>query len=500
MNNITDKSKYKIKIFIIIYFIALIICLPYLLPHKITDTYWNIGEGIEVYKYTPLKDGRIIHFLILSVMDFLNIKMEFYTIAVHYICTIIYALSIYNVFSYIMKLLKSKIEQSKNSKILKGIILISSVLIILNPLTVENFAYIENLIMSLSILIGTIAARILHENKKGSYLKTLLLIILAGLCYQGNLNIWIGLSILYFAIDGKKTIKEWIQYFFKIGTIAIVVLISLVAIINITNLVIGNEQSRLGVSEHNLKEILSLFLIFFIKPITDVTFGYYPTMLIIVTISITTLSITYCEMKNPIKHLAKYYFLLIAVILSCILPAFLQKDISLSARMVNGIGAIIGISFIYMCYIIVEKENKKATIILLILSIIILCINLFDYYNVAYMNHVTMKEEQKYINQINEVMLEYEKENNIKLTKVMFFWDSNYTDTYNSLPKNTFNSRAIVAIYSKIYCLNYYTRRSLKEEIPTKEKYNKYFKDKDWNEFNKDQVQFEGDTVYICVY
>ena len=127
-------------------------------------------------------------------------------------------------------------------------------------------------------------------------------------------------------------------------------------------------------------------------------------------------------------------------------------------------------------------------------------INLFDYYNIAYMNQVTMKEEQKYINQINEVMLEYEKENDIILKKVMIFKDSNYTKTYKNLPSNTFNSRAIFTTYSRIYCLNYYTGRDLEEELYSEEKYNKYFKDKDWNEFNKEQVQFEGDTVYICVY
>ena len=128
------------------------------------------------------------------------------------------------------------------------------------------------------------------------------------------------------------------------------------------------------------------------------------------------------------------------------------------------------------------------------------CINLFDYYNIAYMNHITMLEEQKYINQINEVMSEYENEKKIKLTSVMFFLDENHTDTYKSLPQNTFNSRATVATYSRIYCLNYYTGRDLKEETPLKEKYNEYFEGKDWNEFNKEQVKFEGDTVYICVY
>ena len=502
MGNISKSTKEKLKILILIFIITLVFSMPYLIPHRIKDTYWNIEEGIELYKYTPLKDGRIINFFILSFLEFLGIKMEIYSIVVHYICVIIYAVSIYNVYTYIIKLIKNKIEQNKNYKIIKSIILIGSVLIILNPLAVENFAYIDNLLMSLSILLGIIAAKILNENKKGAYIKNLILIILAGLCYQGNLNMWFALSVLYFAIGEKKTIKEWLKFLFKIVSIAILVIIFLVAVLSISNFIIDNAQSRLRLTELDLKKYINLFAMYFLELIINETYGYYPKMLIAITILITTLLIVNCERNKPINSLLKYFLLFIIIMFACILPAFLQSSICLSARMINGIGALIGISLIYLCYIFSKKENqnKKMMIILLILSMILFAINLFDYYNIAYMNHITMTEEQKYINQINEVMSDYEKENNIELTNVMFFLDENHTDTYKSLPQNTFNSRATVATYSRTYCLNYYTGRDLKEDKPLKEKYNEYFKGKDWNEFNKEQVKFEGNTVYICVY
>ena len=56
------ETKEKLKIFTVVFFITLIFCLPFLFPHKITDTYWNIGEGISVYKFTPLRDGRMYIF------------------------------------------------------------------------------------------------------------------------------------------------------------------------------------------------------------------------------------------------------------------------------------------------------------------------------------------------------------------------------------------------------------------------------------------------------
>lgn len=163
MKEITKETKSKIKTFIVILVITLIFCLPYLIPHKITDSYWNIGLEISEYKYIPLKDGRIINFLILFILDLLNIKMETYSIVVHYVCLIIYAFAIFNVYTYLIKILSSKIGQDNKKK---AIILMGSVLIILNPLTVENFAYIDNITMSLSICIGTIAAKLYMKIKK----------------------------------------------------------------------------------------------------------------------------------------------------------------------------------------------------------------------------------------------------------------------------------------------------------------------------------------------
>ena len=175
------------------------------------------------------------------------------------------------------------------------------------------------------------------------------------------------------------------------------------------------------------------------------------------------------------------------------------KSINLSARTTNGIGAIIGVSIIYMCQII-PKEGKVFEIILLTFSVIIIGINLFDYYNVSYMSQITTAEEQKYVNEINSIMLEYEKENDIILKNVIFFKDKNYIETYNNFEYNTFTTKSLGTSYSRIYCLNYYTKRNLVEFPAQKKVYNELFYDKDWNEFNKEQVQFDGDTVYICLY
>ena len=42
--------------------------------------------------------------------------------------------------------------------------------------------------------------------------------------------------------------------------------------------------------------------------------------------------------------------------------------------------------------------------------------------------------------------------------------------------------------------------RKLIVEESKNEEYNEYFKSKDWNAFNKEQLIFEGDTLYLGIY
>ena len=216
--------------------------------------------------------------------------------------------------------------------------------------------------------------------------------------------------MLYFAIDKKKPIKEWVKYFAKIASIIIIVLCSLLLVLNFCNNITGNEQERLGNSNFSFEKLSFLFTMFCIWPITNMTFGYYPQMLIAIVIIITTIMIGLQKSPTTLRMIFKYILIVCLTILACIVPTFLQKNITLSARTLNGIGAIIGISIIFLLYVNInsEKLRKPFMYVLLILSIVLTCINLFDYYNIAYMNQITCKKDKEYVDKINAVMLEYE--------------------------------------------------------------------------------------------
>ena len=47
----------------------------------------------------------------------------------------------------------------------------------------------------------------------------------------------------------------------------------------------------------------------------------------------------------------------------------------------------------------------------------------------------------------------------------------------------------------------YDTANRLASEIKeSEEKYIQYFKDRDWNEFDIEQMKFDGETLHICTF
>lgn len=98
---------------------------------------------------------------------------------------------------------------------------------------------------------------------------------------------------------------------------------------------------------------------------------------------------------------------------------------------------------------------------------------------------------------------EYEKKENTKISYIGFCQDSKSMARYKEIdimPYDELYKKAYVVSWADVYAVNYYTGQNyVKKEVP--ENVKGYFLNKDWNEFNaQEQVIFQGDTVYWCVY
>ena len=182
-------KKYVI-IFCIILLFSIIVCGQFLQMHYASDTYNIIYHGyLEYPNLYFLKDARIFSTLALYIANFFDLSINTFIIGMDFIAIIFQCISVLVVYSIIKKIIK--IEENTIKDIM---IIICSYLIIFNPMAIEYLLFAESAVMCLSVLLTVLATRFFIV--KHAYIKALILLILAALCYQRNNRI--VCSILFF--------------------------------------------------------------------------------------------------------------------------------------------------------------------------------------------------------------------------------------------------------------------------------------------------------------
>lgn len=497
-NKIIENKK-EIYIYMIISIICLITCSPLLQMHIASDTYNLMDLGyLEYPNEFFLKDGRILSTVLVYIAGILNLNYEIFIILGSFASIIITSISIYTLY----KMIVEKIENN-NSKI-KLLIILSTFIIIFNAITLEYLIYAESSIMCLSVLFSILGVKQLLSNKKKSYIKSLILIIIATFSYQGSVNIYITLTLLMLFIDKTKTKKEIIKIFMKSISIFVISFVINVLTIYILNFILLDEQNRIAqggilYNINNFAEKLALVLVYSL--VTN--YNIWPIGITPITIIITILVLTYKnnDKKEQIKIIIRYILLVVIAIGVCVAPIFLMKNPSLEPRMAMSIGSIIGISIIYL---IVNTQNsnkmfKKTLEIVIIIFFVYNTVNCLNLFNI---HVITNKIDQNQALAIKYKIEKYEKETNNKITKVAYYKDASYKAYHYGYNHNysSFSQRAFDNYYCIIEALNYYCDRKFEKTSMDKEIYLEFFKDKDWDTFTEEQIVFEGDTMYICTY
>ena len=99
--------------------------------------------------------------------------------------------------------------------------------------------------------------------------------------------------------------------------------------------------------------------------------------------------------------------------------------------------------------------------------------------------------------------MDYEKKSGKYITKVGIAYDK-YPTLYHPISEYAnaqLGARILATDYSGYRFIGYLLKRSLEKVNMPSEIYENYFANKDWPSLNiNDQIYFEGDTMYWCVY
>ena len=115
------------------------------------------------------------------------------------------------------------------------------------------------------------------------------------------------------------------------------------------------------------------------------------------------------------------------------------------------------------------------------------------HYNLNYTDKMNSLE-------IGNMIKEYEEETGTKVTKISIYLDKSHAYTYPEIfASGDINVSGFGPDWSDAEMINYYNGINL-EKIENDEEIQKSFSEKDWNNFDKDQVIIKGDTIHYCKF
>lgn len=470
-------KKKNIVLYVTILLVGIIISGFFLPFHTVPDTY-NVLQQKQEYCTTFIKDGRIFSALFLFLGIKLNIPITLLCIVSNIIALLANCTSVYIIFK--------TIECKENNYWKNVIMLMGSFLLVFNQFAMEHLAYFETGIICIGKLLSIIAAKKLIINNVK--IKSIGILILSVFCYQGILNVFV-LNAIIFSIVKDKKIKKMSKNLLYIILICIIVTVIAFIEIKICNNILKIEEERIttnqNISLRNFKSIVNLSTNIFAVDF-NIMIPYFLDISVITTLIILLLNKEY-------KIISIYLISNVIIILSCTMPLLFTGITSVSARTISAIAGITGLSIILMC-----KDLKINLYLILIVTIWLFGINEYSYLSNGIKMKTSNVEEKEYMLQIVEQINKYENSTGKRIEKIAIYYDENENTTFLNYINNSFTCKTIYTKYARMDILRYYLNRNIKEE--TSNKYELYFKTKDWDCFNKEQFIFEDNTLYICVY
>lgn len=490
---------------VFIYAIILAICFllvnKLLNEHYTLDSYVAIHDGFKLYgTYAMTSIGRLNSALYFYLFELLNIKYNTVTIISAFLSIIIASVCIKILYN-------SFIDCFTKTTINKICILLLSLISLLNPLTMEYFAYFESPIMWIGILCSICASKIFISNIKHKYLYSQILLVVAAFSYQITLCVFPTL-ILFLAflknrnlkLNIKKILLCFLQFFIAASINMFFIYVITSKIFDIGFYKLASSYSIQGF----IRNITYYFNVFFINS------NYYaPKYIYFIIIGIIAILLIYTLIinKKSINNIFNYFIIIIFSCIFSLMPMLSIDESSLYTGSRLFIGAVIVLPFSVIFLLSFANHYKYSKYILSFIITIILGLNFYLCY---------------------EILGQLIQNNTIEKHDAMYVIDKieNYQSTTNKQVKYyELNPDRILKHFSNIPCLslekNYpflisknifyntiffpkliYTYGNIKLEmtVNSNSSYANYCNHNDWDNLNINNVIIDNETIYICLY
>ena len=493
MQNILNKIKSNkdiVIIFLVTLFLGLLICGPFFRYHLASDNYVWIERGTNVTWDSG--SARQLSDMFLYYMDVVGINAVKYQLFFNICSVIIMAIASTMLYSISVELIEKK------SKKISLAILFGAIFIIFNIYGFEMFLF--NVMGSLSIQYLVTVITVKKLVKKIDFITILecIFLNLIGLCiYQAINPIFLGLAIILLGYKYKdEGILKNIKNYFIVGVVYGVSCVANVLIMKLSSIPRYGETNIL----ENIKKLISRQELIWIDTF-DLLPKYLYIGIIILLLVIGFFKVCANYKKKTLKIMLSIFLAIFMTIFAAYLP-HIASDTVFVPRTGLSVSCIVGYMLLFIG-IYFPKERELFNLFIKVISGVYLFFTVYVSCKLVQNTIRTNNYDKDIARQILEVVEEYEKKENIKVENMSFTLDEKPTWRYKDIHgKSTLDPyvRAFTIPWSRNLIIEtWYNRRFNEIEMPD-EIYNEYFKGKNWDKFNTDQIVIKDNTAYVAVY
>ena len=499
MKRIVDKIKEtrinnNLYIFGAMLIFTIIICSNFFKVHFAQDTYCVYVDGYDNYIKHFLMLGRVFSALQIWLTKVLNIPFETMIILSSVISMFLFAVTWFMLYKFTMKLIKKE-----NNILIAGIIFP----ILFNFCTFETMIFVESSVMALSIFLSVVSACVYTSDIKNKNIFAFIILGISVLCYQTSASLFVLISLVFIAYKNKNDIKEIFKKsigVFLFWGFAMIISLGLTKIMQGHFQAINRETTLLSISEM-IDTIMRFGKILVLENLSIGPKGWY-------LVFIAILSMIFVIRVIKTKEYFHIFEYIVLVLVACLLPLLPLVVIPVSSqyiesRMAMSFGAVLGVILLYLTIVMkkdIEIKDFTDKIVYLIV-VVLFSINSVYFVRASSENMVTGYIDRNIAKAILQQISNYEKENNIKVENIVIGYDANATTYYDGqLKLRSSTARGMVTDFAVIQTLKYYSGVNYNAIYQAPEEVKEKFSQLDWDYYSDEQLFFEGDTLYLCLY
>lgn len=489
-------NKFNISILIGMIVFAFIICFNFCRPHFSQDAYYHTAYGYEAYIQTFLASNRMFSALLFKLCSVLNIQVITEMKMMGIALTFVMAISWFILYKAVIKLIKK--EKSVFYNIL---VALASFIIVFNMCTAEGLLFVGDGSMPFGVLFSILGACILVTDKKYRYLCSFLLVTISGVFYQGTSSIFVLLALVFISIKNKGNIKLIVK-----DTIIIGMIYGMAMIANFIGVKIWTSILKYQTRTFDFPSIEMIIktILKFGKVILIHNFWIGPKYWYLIFLTILTVIFIYNMImkKKDFFEILEYFTLIVLSVLIPIIPVIIMPvELQyLEPRMSMCFGSVIGIIAIFLISTVEIRNNK---IELFIITFIIILNFIMNSMFMIYASTSTLevnKAEKNMAEQIISEVQEYEEKTGIEIKKIGIAHDQTTSWYYDGDPQlRGFNLRAFGTDWAVKEILTTYSGK-IYDDVTVPDNVKEDFLKRDWSQYNKDQLVFDGENLYICIF